>query len=98
MLDLAEYFFGVLRTVQLEEDFADHGLLILGKLADTGLVDVPVVVHLGAKGVVEWIVTPNTEQDWRYEPVIQVSQLGYAPTQPKRAVIETASGRGVKMA
>ena len=44
------------------------------------------------KGAVEWIVTPNTEPDWRYQPVIHVSQLGYAPAQPKRAVIETASG------
>ncbi len=37
---------------------------------------------------VEWIVTPNTITDWRYDPVIQVSQVGYAPDQPKRAVIE----------
>ena len=36
----------------------------------------------------EWIVTPNVIEDWRYEPVIQVSQVGYAPNQPKRAVIE----------
>ncbi|QNE05961.1 cellulase N-terminal Ig-like domain-containing protein [Croceicoccus marinus] len=44
------------------------------------------------KNAVEWIVTPNTVADWSYEPVIQVSQLGYAPAQPKRAVIETAAG------
>jgi hypothetical protein len=37
---------------------------------------------------VEWIVTPNTVEGWKYEPVIQISQLGYAPSQPKRAVIE----------
>lgn len=37
---------------------------------------------------IEWIVTPNTVPDWRYKPVIQISQIGYAPTQPKRAVIE----------
>ncbi len=36
----------------------------------------------------EWLVTPNVVEDWRYEPVIQVSQVGYAPGQPKRAVIE----------
>lgn len=36
----------------------------------------------------EWIVTPHTVKDWRYQPVIQVSQVGYAPAQPKRAIIE----------
>lgn len=45
------------------------------------------------KGAVEWIVTPTTVPDWSYGPVIQVSQIGYAPTQPKRAVIELARGR-----
>jgi endoglucanase len=41
------------------------------------------------RNAVEWIVTPNVVPNWRYEPVIQVSQIGYAPGQPKRAVIET---------
>jgi endoglucanase len=40
------------------------------------------------RSAVEWVVTPNVVPDWRYEPVIQVSQVGYAPAQPKRAVIE----------
>jgi hypothetical protein len=39
-------------------------------------------------GAIEWTVTPNTVAGWRYKPVIQVSQIGYAPAQPKRAVIE----------
>ncbi len=43
-------------------------------------------------GAVEWIVTPNTVDDWTYAPVIQVSQIGYTPAQPKRAVIELAQG------
>jgi endoglucanase len=37
---------------------------------------------------IEWIVTPNVVPGWRYQPVVQVSQIGYAPDQPKRAVIE----------
>ncbi|MGB5779440.1 MAG: cellulase N-terminal Ig-like domain-containing protein [Allopontixanthobacter sediminis] len=41
---------------------------------------------------VEWLVTPDTDADWSYGPVIQVSQIGYAPAQPKRAVIEMARG------
>jgi len=40
------------------------------------------------KSAVEWIVTPNVIADWFYEPVIQVSQLGYHPEQTKRVVIE----------
>lgn len=36
----------------------------------------------------EWIVTPNVEPGWKYDPVIQVSQVGYAPNQPKKAVFE----------
>ncbi|UCE06801.1 MAG: glycoside hydrolase family 9 protein [bacterium] len=40
------------------------------------------------KAAVEWIVTPNVIPNWLYEPVIQVSQLGYHPEQTKRVVIE----------
>ncbi|WP_114953185.1 cellulase N-terminal Ig-like domain-containing protein [Sphingosinicella terrae] len=47
------------------------------------------VVPAGAtQGAIEWVVTPNVVADWRSDPVIQVSQVGYAPRQPKRAVIE----------
>lgn len=41
-----------------------------------------------AESAIEWIVTPHVIDGWHYEPVIQVSQLGYAPSQPKRVVIE----------
>ncbi len=44
------------------------------------------------KGVVndavEWIITPSYDIDWRYEPVIQISQVGYHPKQIKFAVVE----------
>ncbi len=40
------------------------------------------------KAAVEWIVTPNVIADWIYEPVIQVSQLGYHPDQSKRVILE----------
>src|SRR6185312_12832796 len=40
------------------------------------------------KGAIEWTVTPNVVPGWRYRPVLQVSQLGYASAQPKRLVIE----------
>jgi hypothetical protein len=37
---------------------------------------------------IEWIIEANVVNDWRYETVIQVSQLGYHPMQEKRAIIE----------
>jgi hypothetical protein len=47
------------------------------------------VVPAGATtNAIEWVVTPTVESGWKYEPVIQVSQVGYAPGQPKKAVIE----------
>ena len=41
------------------------------------------------KGAVKWIITPNVMPDWMYTPVIQTSQIGYHPNQPKEAIIET---------
>ncbi len=47
------------------------------------------VVPAGAtKNAIEWVVTPNVIEGWKYEPVIQVSQVGYAPNQPKKAIVE----------
>lgn len=40
---------------------------------------------------IEWIITPNVVDGWRYAPVIQTSQVGYHPIQPKRAIIECDS-------
>jgi hypothetical protein len=38
---------------------------------------------------IEWLVTPNVIENFMYNPVIQVSQVGYHPNQEKIAVIET---------
>jgi endoglucanase len=40
------------------------------------------------KSAIEWIITPNVIPGWKYGPVIHVSQVGYHPDQPKKAVIE----------
>ncbi len=37
---------------------------------------------------VRWIIRPAVTPDWRYAPVVQTSQVGYHPAQPKVAVIE----------
>ena len=43
------------------------------------------------KGAIKWIITPNIVPGWLYTPVIQTSQVGYHPNQPKEAIIETDS-------
>ncbi len=46
-------------------------------------------IPVGAtKNAVVWMITPSTNTHWRYKPVIQVSQVGYAPKEQKFAVIE----------
>lgn len=40
------------------------------------------------RNAVSWTITPNVVEGWTYDPVIQVSQLGYHPEQQKRAIIE----------
>lgn len=37
---------------------------------------------------IEWIIAPHVEKNWRYTPVLQVSQVGYGSGQQKRLVIE----------
>lgn len=41
------------------------------------------------EGAVKWYVEPSVVEGWLYEPVVQTSQVGYMPQQPKVAVIET---------
>lgn len=43
------------------------------------------------KGAVKWIITPEVVEDWMYKPVVQVSQVGYHPSQEKQVVIELDS-------
>ena len=48
------------------------------------------LVPAGAtKNAIEWLVTPNVVENFIYDPVVQVSQVGYHPSQEKIAVIET---------
>jgi hypothetical protein len=44
-----------------------------------------------SKSAIEWVITPNVVKEWRYKPVVQTSQIGYHPNQPKIAVIELDS-------
>ncbi|MCQ2110066.1 MAG: glycoside hydrolase family 9 protein [Bacteroidaceae bacterium] len=40
------------------------------------------------KNAVKWIIRPTVTKGYRYEPVVQTSQVGYHPDQQKMAVIE----------
>ena len=40
-------------------------------------------------GAVKWYIEPSVVDGWRYQPVVQTSQVGYHPLQPKKAIIET---------
>ena len=41
------------------------------------------------KGAVRWVITPEVDESWQYNPVIQTSQVGYMTKQQKHIVIET---------
>ena len=43
------------------------------------------------KDAVRWLITPAVDNTWQYPAVIQTSQVGYLPQQPKYIVIETDS-------
>lgn len=43
------------------------------------------------KGAIKWYIEPNVIDSWRYPAVVQTSQVGYHPSQPKVAVIEIDS-------
>jgi hypothetical protein len=47
-----------------------------------------------AANAVEWIISPDVIPDWKYKPVVQVSQVGYHPAQSKFAVIELDKNTG----
>ncbi|MFT4076423.1 MAG: glycoside hydrolase family 9 protein [Asticcacaulis sp.] len=40
------------------------------------------------KDAITWTITPNVDPDWRYKPIVQVSQVGYRPDQAKTIIIE----------
>ena len=46
------------------------------------------IMEGATENAVEWRIEPHLVHDYEYEPVIQVSQVGYHPRQPKFAVIE----------
>jgi endoglucanase len=70
------------RTVPLE--------LLDGSLKhNNGWFVVRSLIPAGAtQGAVQWKVTPNVIPEWKYGPVIHLSQVGYHPRQKKVALVE----------
>lgn len=88
------------RTLTIAPECASRRMTIRSETGPLQLVDgrahhnngwfvVRSLIGAGAdRGAVEWTVTPHILPNWIYDPVIQVSQVGYHPAQRKVAVIE----------
>ncbi len=92
------YAAGRVFTVRPEDPL--HRFTVTSRTADLALYDgrmnhnngwfvLSSVVPEGRdKGAIEWTISPSIMESWRYQPVVQVSQVGYMPAQPKVAMIE----------
>lgn len=82
------------QTMIVENLKGDELQLLDGRAEHTnGWFVVRSLVQKGATAnAVEWLVSPHAIPDWKSEPVVQVSQVGYHPKQQKMAVIETDPG------
>ena len=75
--------------VVIQSEDADLMLFDGRVLAQNGWYVVRSLLPEGRTGrVLEWVVTPNATPGWTREPVVQFSQVGYAPAQEKVAVVE----------
>lgn len=88
-----------LQRMRIESRTGDLQLIDGRAAHNNGWFIVRGIIPAGATTrALEWVVTPNVVPGWTYKPVIQVSQLGYAPAQPKRVVIETDPTDSVRTA
>ena len=77
------------RSVTIRSLAGELQLLDGRNLAQNGWYIVRAVLAAKTTGkVADWIVEPHTIPNWTRTPVIGFSQVGYHPSQPKRAVIE----------
>ena len=77
------------KEMTVETNTADLQLIDGRGLQNNGWFILRSTIPAGAtRNAVEWVITPGIARDWRYTPVIQVSQIGFHPKQRKCAVIE----------
>jgi len=76
--------------ITIEQVKGNNLELIDGRaLTQSGWFVVRSTIPKGAtNGAIEWLITPNAIPGWKYEPVVQVSQVGYHPAQQKLAIVE----------
>jgi hypothetical protein len=96
--DLLPYAVGKVLTVSPEEE--SQRFTIKSLKGDLQLVDGRISSKSGwyivrtpipsgqTKNVIEWEIEASTIEDFLYAPVIHISQVGYLPDEPKKAVIE----------
>jgi len=65
-----------------------NDLELVDSRSPAGWFHIRTILSENRENAVEWLITPEIEPDFRYGPVIQVSQVGYRPDQQKIAVIE----------
>ena len=94
------------RRLSVAPEAESQRLIIESRTGDLQLLDgrnkhnngwfvVRSLVPAGAgKSAIEWVVTPHAIPDWKYQPVVHVSQVGYHPHQQKIAVIELDNSDG----
>jgi hypothetical protein len=77
------------RRVKIESTGADLMLFDGRNLAQNGWFIVRSLLPANKTGkVLTWFLEPNAVQNWKREPVVSFSQVGYIPGQNKVAVIE----------
>ncbi len=75
-------------SIEVKEG-GDLQLLDGRSIHNNGWYVVRSTVKSGAtKNAINWLITPNTIPNWKSEPVIQVSQVGYHTKQQKWAFVE----------
>ncbi|MBN1310606.1 MAG: glycoside hydrolase family 9 protein [Anaerolineae bacterium] len=78
-----------LRKLLIEQESGDLSLFDGRDTAHNGWFVVRSVVPTGAtRDAIVWTLTPGCDPNWRRDPVICISQVGYHPDQQKRAIIE----------
>ena len=78
------------RRLKIQSIAGEQLMLLDGRhVAQNGWYVLRSLIPAGQTGVVaEWLLTPHLLPDWIRPPMIGHSQVGYVPSQPKKAILE----------